>query len=219
MFRLLGDPNQRELKRLEPLVSRIGAYEENLVSLANEALQEKTVEFRRRLSEGEALDDLLPEAFACVREAAKRMLGQRHFDAQLFGGVALHLGKIAEMRTGEGKTLAATAPVYLNALGGKGVHVITVNDYLAKRDAVWMGQIYAALGMTASCVTQEGSYRYRPPIADNRQQQDADQERDTQGAFRVVEDFLEPVTKRVAYACVFTYGTNNEFGFDYLRDF
>src|SRR3972149_8319921 len=178
-------------------IIKINELEEKVSKLTDEELKEESLKIKKEAGEGKDINDLLPYAFALVREAAKRTLHQRHFDVQLWGGMVLHRGAIAEMRPGEGKTLAATAPVYLNALGGKGVHVITVNDYLAKRDAVWMGQIYAALGMTVSCVTQEGSYRYRQPIADN-QQQDTDQERDTQGAFRVVEDFLEPVTKREA---------------------
>ncbi|TSC75111.1 MAG: preprotein translocase subunit SecA [Parcubacteria group bacterium Gr01-1014_30] len=158
-----------------------------------------------------SLEGVLPEAFALVREAAKRTLRQRHFDVQLIGGIVLHQGKIAEMRTGEGKTLTATLPLYLNALEGKGCHLVTVNDYLAKRDAVWMGQIYHALGLSVGCITHETAYLYDPTA-----KQDA--ERDTLGGFKVIEDFLRPVSRREAYEADLTYGTNNEFGFDYLRD-
>src|SRR3989338_7195414 len=154
------DPREETRNRYAPMVEKIGGYEEGLRSLSLEGLREKTAEFRTRLHEGTLLDDLLPEAFAVVREASRRMLGQRHYDVQLIGGAVLHEGRIAEMRTGEGKTLAATLPVYLNALSGKGVHVVTVNVYLARRDAVWMGQIYDCLGLTVGCITPAGSYLY-----------------------------------------------------------
>jgi preprotein translocase subunit SecA len=222
--KLFGDPNERELKRLWPIVSRINALEEATRALSDEALRAKTAEFREAFAKGKTLDELLPEAFACVREAARRTLGQRHFDVQLLGGIILHEGKIAEMRTGEGKTLAATAPAYLNAIPQKGVHIVTVNDYLARRDTVWMGQIYDALGMTVGCVTQSGSFVYDPhhrheEWAGGGDSEDRhDEERDTTGSFRVIEDYLRPATKKEAYACDITYGTNNEFGFDYLRD-
>ncbi|OHA53034.1 MAG: preprotein translocase subunit SecA [Candidatus Terrybacteria bacterium RIFCSPLOWO2_01_FULL_48_14] len=234
MFKLFGDANAREIKRLEPLILRINEKEPEIQKLPVKALRGMTELFRKRLEEGETLDDLLPEAFACVREAARRTLGQRHFDVQLIGGVVLHQGKIIEMRTGEGKTLAATAPAYLNALTGRGVHVVTVNDYLARRDTIWMGQIYHTLGMTAGCVTQAGAFVYDPEHKHHNAGEGAgdggqkgedehitdehDKERDTVGAFKVLEDFLRPVSKKEAYACDITYGTNNEFGFDYLRD-
>jgi len=234
MFKLFGDANAREIKRLEPLILRINEKEPEIQKLPVKALRDMTELFRKRLEEGETLDDLLPEAFACVREAARRTLGQRHFDVQLIGGVVLHQGKIIEMRTGEGKTLAATAPAYLNALTGRGVHVVTVNDYLARRDTIWMGQIYHTLGMTAGCVTQAGAFVYDPEHKHHNAGEGAgdggqkgedehitdehDKERDTVGAFKVLEDFLRPVSKKEAYACDITYGTNNEFGFDYLRD-
>jgi len=219
MLKLFGDANAKEIKRLEPLVLRAHEFEKEIEKLSDQDLRQKTEEFRTRLEQGVALDDLLPEAFACVREAAKRMLKQRHFDVQLLGGAVLHSGKIAEMRTGEGKTLAATAPAYLNALTSKGVHIVTVNDYLAKRDTVWMGQIYNALGMTVGCVTQAGSYIYDLGHRRPENPEDAhDKERDTVGAFKVLEDFLRPAEKKEAYACDITHGTNNEFGFDYLRD-
>ncbi|MBV9553401.1 MAG: preprotein translocase subunit SecA [Alphaproteobacteria bacterium] len=182
--RLFGSANDRYVKSLSPLVARINELEPEVEQLSPEALCAKTAEFRRRLADGEELDDLLIEAFATVREAAKRTLGQRHFDVQLMGGVVLHRGMIAEMKTGEGKTLVSTLPVYLNALSGKGVHVVTVNDYLARRDAEWMGQIYNCLGMTVGCIVHE----------------------------------LDDPQRREQYLCDITYGTNNELGFDYLRD-
>ncbi len=203
-----------ELKRIAPLVKTINGFEEVVQALSDEDLKAKTSEFKSRLEKGESLDSILPEAFAVVREASRRTLGQRHFDVQLIGGVVLHEGKISEMKTGEGKTLVATLPAYLNALEGKGVHVVTVNDYLSKRDAVWMGQIYSFLGLTVSVINHDSSFIYDP----NQATDDEDTERDTEGSFHVVKDFLRPVTRREAYAADITYGTNNEFGFDYLRD-
>ncbi len=176
--------SQKEVKRLRPTVEKINSLEPEIQKLTDEQLRHKTVELKEQLAEGKTLDDILPEAFAVVREASKRVLGMRHFDVQLIGGIVLHQGRIAEMKTGEGKTLVATLPVYLNALTGKGVHVITVNDYLAKRDSEWMGKVYKFLGLTVGLV-----------IAG-----------------------MEPEEKRAAYNCDVTYGTNNEFGFDYLRD-
>lgn len=182
--KLLGDPNKKALAKIQPLVLAVNGFEPAISALSDEGLKAKTEEFKERLSKGANLDDLLPEAFAVVREAAKRVLGERHYDVQLLGGAVLHQGKISEMKTGEGKTLVATLPVYLNALSGKGVHVVTVNDYLAKRDSEWMGQVYQFLGLTVGVVTHG-------------------------------MDFEE---KKAAYASDITYGTNNEFGFDYLRD-
>jgi len=182
--KVFGSRNERLVKRMFRIVDRINAPEPDLESLDDEALRAKTQEFRQRLQDGTSLDDLLPEAFAVVREAGRRALGMRHYDVQLIGGMVLHQGKITEMRTGEGKTLVATLAVYLNALSGKGVHVVTVNDYLARRDAEWMGKLYAFLGLTTG-VSVPG---------------------------------MSPVEKRAAYAADITYGTNNEFGFDYLRD-
>ncbi|MBX5490997.1 MAG: preprotein translocase subunit SecA [Chloroflexi bacterium] len=182
--KLLGDSNERELNRLRPIVERINALEPEFEALTNEQLRDKTTEFRGRYLAGEPLDSLLPEAFAAVREAAKRTLGQRHFDVQLMGGIVLHQGKIAEMRTGEGKTLVATLPAYLNALPGEGVHVVTVNDYLARRDATWMGPIYELLGLRVGFIQHD----------------------------------MDPRLRKEAYQADITYGTNNEFGFDYLRD-
>jgi preprotein translocase subunit SecA len=182
--KLFGSSNERKLKKCWPVVPKINALEPEVEKLSDADLRARTEAFRARLAKGETLDDFLPEAFATVREAAKRTLGQRHFDVQMIGGMVLHDGKIAEMKTGEGKTLVATLPVYLNALAGRGVHVVTVNDYLAKRDAEWMGAIYKFLGLSVGCIVHDLS----------------DEER------------------RAQYACDVTYGTNNEFGFDYLRD-
>src|SRR3954470_13843538 len=169
---------------MRPILDKITALEPGLKALTDEQLRAKTVEFRQRLGNGETLDDILPEAFAVTREAGWRVLGMRHFDVQLIGGMALHRGMISEMKTGEGKTLVATLAAYLNALGGKGVHVVTVNDYLAKRDSEWMGRIFRFLGLTVG----------------------------------VIQHDLNDQERQVAYACDITYGTNNEFGFDYLRD-
>ena len=155
LAKVIGTQNEREIKRLRPTVATINALEPQIQALSDEQLRDKTVEFRRRVAEGEALDDLLPEAFAVVREAGKRVLNMRHFDVQLIGGMVLHSGKIAEMKTGEGKTLVATLPTYLNALEGKGVHVVTVNDYLARRDSEWMGRLYRFLGMTVGVIQHE----------------------------------------------------------------
>ena len=182
--KIFGSKNERELSRLQPLVQSINEFEPEMLKLTDDQLKGKTAEFRERLSRGEALDDLLPEAFAVVREASRRALGQRHFDVQLIGGIVLHQGKIAEMKTGEGKTLASTLPAYLNALPGLGVHVVTVNDYLAKRDAAWMGTIYNFLGLSVGVVVHE----------------------------------LDDAERQRSYRSDITYGTNNEFGFDYLRD-
>src|SRR5207237_1339354 len=156
--RVLGDPNAREVKRLSGVVDRVNSYEAEYKKLSDKALQGKTTEFKERLAKGEKLDDLLPEAFAAVREAASRTIGQRHFDVQLIGSLTLHQGKIAEMRTGEGKTLVATAPVYLNALEGKGVHVVTVNDYLATLHGAWMGKIYNFLGLSTGVITHDQAH-------------------------------------------------------------
>src|SRR3989338_5867036 len=152
LTKIFGDPNVKMLKTLQPIVGVINSFEAEMQAFSDTELKKKTAEFKERLQKGETLDDLLPEAFATVREASKRVTGMRHFDVQLIGGVVLHRGQIAEMRTGEGKTLVATLPIYLNALSGKGVHLVTVNDYLAKRDAVWMGQIYDALGLSVGVI-------------------------------------------------------------------
>lgn len=197
-----------------PQLERINALEPQFQALSDSELAAKTPEFKSRLEAGESLDDLLPEAFAAVREASRRTLGQRHYDAQMLGGMILHSGAIAEMKTGEGKTLVATLPAYLNALTGKGVHVVTVNDYLSRRDGAWMGEVYAALGLTVGIVNHDASYLYDQ----SHTTKEEDEERDETGSFRVVHEFLRPVTRREAYAADILYGTNNEYGFDYLRD-
>ena len=203
-------------KQYEELVKKISEYEPGVQALSDEALALKSAVFRSTLAEGTPLESFLPEAFAMVREAARRTLGERHFDVQLLGGIALHHGGIAEMRTGEGKTLVATLPAYFNALLGKGVHVITVNDYLSRRDGVWMGQIYSALGLSVGVLNHEASYIYDSQHTSDSQQLDA--ARDELGSFKVMHEFLRPVSRREAYGADITYGTNNEFGFDYLRD-
>lgn len=215
---LFGDENAAALKRAEPIVAKVNALEPEFKALSDEALRGKTDEFKKRLNDGELLDALAPEAFAAVREASRRTLGQRHFDVQLIGGMILHNGDIAEMRTGEGKTLVATLPAYLNALTEKGVHVVTVNDYLSRRDAVWMGEIYHALGLSTGIINHESSYLYDPSHVPQETLAEEDRERDELGAFKVMHDFLRPVSRHDAYAADITYGTNNEFGFDYLRD-
>ncbi|MEK7646967.1 MAG: preprotein translocase subunit SecA, partial [Patescibacteria group bacterium] len=210
--KILGDPNEKFIRGLYPIIGRINTFESEMEKLSDSDFSRKTAEFKQRLEAGESLDDILPEAFAMVREAAKRTLHQRHYDVQLIGGIVLHQGKIAEMKTGEGKTLVATLPVYLNALLGKGAHVVTVNDYLSRRDAVWMGQIYGALGLSVGCINNNASYLY-----DKNAKAD-DTTRDKLGGFEVIHEFLKPCSRREAYAADITYGTNNEFGFDYLRD-
>ncbi|TSC57081.1 MAG: preprotein translocase subunit SecA, partial [Parcubacteria group bacterium Greene0416_79] len=249
---------EKKLKPFYPLVERINALEEKVKELPSEAFKERTTELKARLQQRETLDALLPEAFAQAREAARRTLGERHFDVQLLGGMVLHRRGIAEMRTGEGKTLVATLPAYLNALTGKGVHVVTVNDYLSRRDAVWMGQVYGLLGLSVGVINHDSSFIYdashvsintgqggrisnspnspnslisnkisnsnvqNPKSEENlRLKTDnlkLDAERDLLGGFKVVHEFLRPCTRREAYAADITYGTNNEFGFDYLRD-
>ncbi|MBU1862656.1 MAG: preprotein translocase subunit SecA [Candidatus Omnitrophica bacterium] len=184
MKKIFGTQNERMLKRLHPTVDAVNALEPQIQSLSDDALKAKTAEFRARLAEGQTVDDILPESFAVVREVGKRVLNMRHFDVQIMGGLVLHQGRIAEMATGEGKTLVATLPVYLNALAGKGVHVVTVNDYLARRDRNWMGPVYEFLGLTIG----------------------------------VIQHDMDPRDRQAAYRCDITYGTNNEFGFDYLRD-
>ncbi len=223
--RITGDDSAAALRRAQPIVEKVNALEDTFKALSDEELKAKTVEFRQRLAdalregalEKTVLDDLAPEAFAAVREASRRTLGQRHFDVQLTGGMILHQGGIAEMRTGEGKTLVATLPTYLNALAGKGVHVITVNDYLSRRDAAWMGQVYYALGMSVGVINHEASYVYDPSFAEASEGTAVEEER-IEGAFKVEHELLRPFTRHDAYAADITYGTNNEFGFDYLRD-
>ena len=184
LTKIFGSSNGRSLKRIEPIVNKIESYDETMQKLSDEQLKAKTDEFKKRLKEGETLDDILPEAFAVVREASFRVLGMKQYRVQLIGGVVLHEGRIAEMKTGEGKTLVATLPAYLNALTGEGVHIVTVNDYLASRDKEWMGKIYEFLGLTVG----------------------------------VIVHGLDNDERRENYNCDITYGTNNQFGFDYLRD-
>src|SRR5579884_917780 len=184
LAKVFGTKNEREIKAMRPIIAAIGDLEPQMQQLSDAELAQKTVQFRERVANGETLDDLLIEAFAVCREAGRRVLNMRHFDVQLIGGIVLHRGKIAEMKTGEGKTLVATLPCYLNALGGGGVHVVTVNDYLAHRDSDWMGRIYRALGLTVGVIVHD----------------------------------LDDMERKDAYNCDITYGTNNELGFDYLRD-
>jgi len=214
--KLFGNANEKYLKNLQSLVNKINGLEKEFEGFSDEKLKDKTKEFKDRLKDGEALDNLLPETFAVAREASKRTLDQRHYDCQLIGGIALHQGKIAEMKTGEGKTLAATLPLYLNALEGKGCHLVTVNDYLARRDTVWMGQIYYALGLTVGCLNHQQSFLYDPEY--KKLAEEKEEMRDTLGGFYIVEDFLKPCQRNEAYLADITYGTNNEFGFDHLRD-
>jgi preprotein translocase subunit SecA len=213
---IFGDAAGRYVKKHQTIIDKINSLEPEFEKFTESGLKEKTKEFKERLKKGETLDDILPEAFALTREASKRTLKQRHYDVQMIGGIALHEGKIAEMKTGEGKTLSATLPVYLNALEGKGVHVVTVNDYLARRDTVWMGQIYDALGLTTGCINHEQSFVYDPGF--KKPDQTKDEIRDELGSFKVVEDYLRPVSRKEAYLADITYGTNNEYGFDYLKD-
>ena len=207
-------------KSLRKIVAEINALESEIKDFSNDRLLEDSNSLKRLIQESQlSLDEALPRAFALIREAAKRTLGQRHFDVQLMGGVVLHHGKIAEMRTGEGKTLVATLPVYLNALAGKGVHVVTVNEYLAKRDTVWMGQVYHQLGLSVACLAHEKALMYDPTykIPEGKEKL-IDKERDTTGSYLIQEEYLRPVSRKEAYAADITYGTNHEFGFDYLRD-
>lgn len=213
------DFNEREIARLRPLVEKINKFEPESKKLSEAKLRGKTEEFRGRLEKGETLDQLLPEAFAAVREASRRTTGMRHFDVQLVAGVVLHEGKIAEQKTGEGKTLSATLPLYLNALGGRGCHLVTVNDYLARRDTEWMGPIFHALGISVGCLNHEKAYLYDPKggaqlVPTMRQDNVGTPEEMRLGQ----GEFLREVPRREAYVADVTYGTNNEFGFDYLRD-
>ena len=202
--KIVGDTPERAAEKLRgQLVPQVNRLEDSVQGLTDEQLGAKTNEFRRRLDDGASLDNLLPEAFAVVREAARRTLGQRHYDVQLIGGAVLHQGKIAEMKTGEGKTLVATLPAYLNAIPGDGVHIVTVNDYLARRDPVWMGPIYHLLGLSVGCLQHDAAYLYDPELTDVGR-----------GGF----PYLTPVSRAEAYRADILYGTNNEFGFDYLRD-
>lgn len=214
--KIVGDQSSRKLKELEERVKHINELGPEIADLSDEELAAKTDEFKARLADGETLDDILYEAFAVVRETADRLLGERHYDVQLMGGMVMHDGAIAEMKTGEGKTLASTAPIYLNALGGDPVHVVTVNDYLARRDAVWMGQIYKFLGMSVGVINSQQAYMYAPE--QDRNLHDDDERRDEDGFYDIVEELVRECPRPEAYAADITYGTNNQFGFDYLRD-
>lgn len=210
--KIFGNQNQRKINELLPIVNKINSLEDGLKSISDEELKSKTLYFKEELSKGESLDDILAEAFAVVREAAFRTLSMRHFDVQLIGGIALHKGHVSEMRTGEGKTLVATLPLYLNALTDKGVHLVTVNDYLSRRDAVWMGQIFSFLGLSVGVLNNNASYIYDPD------HKELDEKRDEVASYKVVYEFLRPCNRKDAYKADITYGTNSEFGFDYLRD-
>ena len=210
--KIFGDGQGKKLKAYYPIVEKINKLEAEIKAFSDGELALKTPYFKEKIKNGENLDSILPEAFAVIREASRRTLGERHFDVQLIGGMILHKGNIAEMRTGEGKTLVATLPAYLNALTGKGVHIITVNDYLSRRDAVWMGQIYSFLGLSVGILNHDQSFLYDP------KHKELDEERDELGAFKVVHEFLRPCSRQEAYRADITYGTNNEYGFDYLRD-
>jgi preprotein translocase subunit SecA len=210
---------RRTAGRLEAIVAEVNALEGEISSLSSADLKNESLKLKDRVKNGETLDDVLPRAFALAREAAKRTLGQRPYDVQLMGGLVLHQGGVAEMMTGEGKTLSAVAPAYLNALSGEGVHIVTVNEYLARRDAVWMGQIYRALGLSVACLVPNSAFLYDPEWKIPEEAETlADEERDTTGSFRVQQAFLRPASRREAYLADITYGTNHEFGFDYLRD-
>ncbi len=211
LTKIFGDPNAKVIKEIQPIVDKINSLESGLQSLSDETLKAKTAAFKERLAKGETLNDILPEAFAVVREASKRATGMRHFDVQLIGGAVLHRGAIAEMRTGEGKTLVATLPVYLNALAGRGVHVVTVNDYLAKRDAVWMGKIYDFLGMSVGIIQQLGvSYKYRgtnvnaptPSLSPSRAEGDtAEPGAEVVAKYKVENEEMEQCSRKEAYGC------------------
>ena len=204
--KVFGDPNTKELEKIKPLIEKINELEDKFRGLSDEEIKSETENFRKRLKKGTTLDEVLPEAFANCREAGRRVIGQRAFDSQLIGGVALHRGKITEMKTGEGKTLAAVFAVYLNALERKGAHVITVNDYLARRDTNWMGSIYAFLGLSIGCIQHETAYLFDPQVEPDENEVSIEYEN------------LRQVSRGEAYKADITYGTNNEFGFDYLRD-
>ncbi len=215
--KIFGDISTRSISEAQKIVTKINALESSMSILSDEELKKQTEILKNRLHT-ETLDDILPEAFAVLREAAKRTLGMRHFDVQLIGGIMIHQGKIAEMRTGEGKTLVATLPLYLNALSGKGVHLVTVNDYLSRRDAVWMGQIFDFLGLSVGIINSDASYIYDAKHIKAEEEETLDEKRDDMGSFKIVYDFLKPCSRKDAYLADITYGTNNEFGFDYLRD-
>src|SRR5680860_665343 len=204
--KIFGDPNEKALKKIYPIIEEINKLESKFQEMPDEQLQNQTVIFRERIEKGETLDQILPEAFAVVREASKRIIKQRHYDVQLIGGIVLHQGNIAEMKTGEGKTLVSTLAIYLNAIGKKGAHLVTVNDYLSKRDATWMGPIYHFLGLSVGILQHDKSFLFDPKAEPDDNEVTVEMEN------------LREITRKQAYGCDITYGTNNEFGFDYLRD-
>ncbi len=230
--KLFPDESKKTIKKLTPLVDAVFSYEEELKSLSKEELTRKSLVLKERVMkelvglEGEALqnkekkilEEVLPEAFALVRESARRTLHMMHYRVQVIGGILLHRGHIAEMRTGEGKTLVATLPAYLNALTGRGVHIITVNDYLSRRDAVWMGQVYDALGISTAVINHQSSFMYDSTHLNKEEEAIDDKVRDEVGSYKVIYEYLKPCGRQEAYKADITYGTNNEFGFDYLRD-
>jgi len=230
--KLFPDESKKIIKSLTPLVDKVFIYEDELKVLSSSELKERSLVLKRKVmdelaglageelkdKEKKILEEVLPEAFALVRESARRTLQMMHYRVQVIGGVLLHRGHIAEMRTGEGKTLVATLPAYLNALTGRGVHIVTVNDYLSRRDAVWMGQVYDALGLTVSVINHQSSFMYDSTHLSKDEEKKDDAARDDVGSYKVVYDFLNPCDRQVAYKADITYGTNNEFGFDYLRD-
>jgi len=230
--KLFPDESKKIIKSLTPLVDKVFTYEDELKVLSSSELKERSLVLKRKVmdelaglageelkdKEKKILEEVLPEAFALVRESARRTLQMMHYRVQVIGGVLLHRGHIAEMRTGEGKTLVATLPAYLNALTGRGVHIVTVNDYLSRRDAVWMGQVYDALGLTVSVINHQSSFMYDSTHLSKDEEKKDDVVRDDVGSYKVVYDFLNPCDRQVAYKADITYGTNNEFGFDYLRD-
>jgi preprotein translocase subunit SecA len=230
--KLFPDESKKTIKKLTPIVDAVFSYEDELKMLSDHELKHKSLSLKERVMkgleglQGEALknkekavlEEVLPEAFALVRESARRTLHMMHYRVQVIGGILLHRGHIAEMRTGEGKTLVATLPAYLNALTGRGVHIVTVNDYLSRRDAVWMGQVYDALGLSISVINSQTSFMYDRTHLSEEEEKADDEKRDDVGAYKVVYDFLKPCVRQDAYRADITYGTNNEFGFDYLRD-
>lgn len=226
------DESKKTIKKLLPLVDKVFSHEEELKALSDEALKERGLALKKEVmgklegktgeelkhEERKVLDEVLPLAFALVRESSRRTLHMMHYRVQVIGGILLHCGNIAEMRTGEGKTLVATLPAYLNALSGRGVHVVTVNDYLSRRDAVWMGQVFDALGLSVSVINHQSSYLYDSTEIEDKDKKEDDKERDDVGSYKIVYDYLKSCTRQEAYLADITYGTNNEFGFDYLRD-
>jgi preprotein translocase subunit SecA len=230
--KLFPDESKKTIKKLAPLVDKVFAYEDELKALSDDELKSRSLEIKANVMkdlegltgadlkrvEKEVLEAVLPHAFALVRESARRTLHMMHYRVQVIGGILLHRGHIAEMRTGEGKTLVATLPAYLNALTGRGVHIVTVNDYLSRRDAVWMGQIYDALGLSVSVINHQSSFLYDRTHLDEQTEKADDDVRDEVGSYKVIYDYLKPIGRQEAYRADITYGTNNEFGFDYLRD-